>query len=224
LLATAVQQSRSLSDKRAESYALGQLGEVYEHGQLGEVYEQTQQLKAAIDLTQQALLLAQSINASDIAYRWQWQLGRLLKAQGDPKSAIAAYTEAVNNLQSLRTDLVAINSNVQFSFRESIEPVYRQLVGLLLESEVGSQPSQSNLIAARKVIESLQLAELANFFRENCLTAKPVQIDQIDPQAAVIYPIILEDRLEVVVSASVLLGTLSFSGKLALKNLQDFRF
>ncbi len=191
LLATAVQQANILGDLRAESYALGQLGTVYEN---------TKQFSEAIKLTQQALLKAQSINAPDIAYRWQWQLGRLLKAQGDTKGAIASYTEAVNNLQSLRTDLVAINSNVQFSFRESVEPVYRELVGLLLRSQPGTQPSQENLIAARKVIESLQLAELANFFRENCLTAKPVQIDQVDKSAAVVYPIILEDSLEVVLS------------------------
>jgi CHAT domain-containing protein len=50
------------------------------------------------------------------------------------------------------------------------------------------------------VIESLQLAELDNFFREACLTARPELIDRVDPQAAVIYPIILPDRLEVILS------------------------
>jgi CHAT domain-containing protein len=153
----------------------------------------------AIDLTQQALNLAQMINAPEITNKWQWQLGRLLKAQGDHTSAIAAYTEAVNTLKSLRSDLVAINPDIQFSFRESVEPVYRQLVGLLLESEGGSQPSQDNLKQAREVIESLQLAELDNFFRENCLDVKQ-QVDQIDEKAAVIYPILLDDRLEVILS------------------------
>jgi CHAT domain-containing protein len=53
-------------------------------------------------------------------------------------------------------------------------------------------------------MESLQLAELDNFFQEPCSPpiAKPVQIDKIDKSAAVIYPIILEDRLEVIVSQS----------------------
>lgn len=44
-------------------------------------------------LTQQALLLTQAINALDIAYCWQWQLGRLLKEQGDIPGVIAAYTK-----------------------------------------------------------------------------------------------------------------------------------
>lgn len=187
LLATAVQQARSIGDKRSEAYALGNLGALY---------EQTQQWSNAQELTEKALLLAQAINAPDIAYRWQWQLGRLLK-QRDISGAIAAYTQAVDTLQSLRSDLVVINSDIQFSFRESVEPVYRELVSLLLQP---SNTNQQNLVQARQVIESLQLAELDNFFREACLDTKLAQIDQVDPQTAVIYPIILGDRLEVILS------------------------
>jgi CHAT domain-containing protein len=205
LLANAVQQARSLNDARAESYALGTFGTLY---------EQTRQWDNAQELTQQALILAQIINAPDIAYQWQWHLGRQLKAQGDiddskseavgssrkHKAAIAAYTEAVNTLSYLRKDLVSINTDVQFSFRESVEPVYRELVELLLQSPQGGEPSQTNLKQARELIESLQLAELENFFREACLTAQPVQVDQINPQTAVIYPIILPNRLAVILS------------------------
>ncbi|MGK7898369.1 MAG: CHAT domain-containing protein, partial [Xenococcus sp. (in: cyanobacteria)] len=49
-------------------------------------------------------------------------------------------------------------------------------------------------------IESLQLAELENFFQEACLDVTPKQIDEIDVTAAVIYPIILRDRLAVILS------------------------
>jgi len=200
ILATAKKQAEELGDQRAQSYALGYLGQVY---------EQTQQGSEAQALTEKALLLAQSSNAPDIAYLWQWQLGRLLKVQaGEGKannsaytSAIAAYKESINTLNSLRNDLVATNLDLQFSFRESVEPVYRQLVELLLQPSLGQGGvSQENLQQARQVIESLQLAELDNFFREACLTARPELIDRVDPQAAVIYPIILPDRLEVILS------------------------
>lgn len=186
-LAKAIQTARILKDTRAESYSLGQLGEVY---------QKNQQWETAEDLTKQALLLAQQINASDIIARWQSNLGKIFKQKGDIPKAIVAYTEAVNNLKSLRSDLVAINPDVQFSFQESVEPVYRQLVGLLL----GINPSQSDLEKAREVIEALQLAELDNFFREACLDVKVQRIDSIDPTAAVIYPIILPERLAVIVS------------------------
>lgn len=191
LLAEAVKQAQSLEDKRAESYA---------EGTLGWVYEQTGQYADAKELTEKALFIAQGINASDIGYQWQWQMGRLLKGKGDVKGAIPYYSEAIKSLQSLRSDLVTINPAIQFSFRESVEPVYRELVELLLHTEGKSEPPPDNLKQARFVIESLQLAELDNFFRQACLVAK-VDIDQVaeqDQTAAVIYPIILPDRLEVI--------------------------
>ncbi|MBN3905586.1 MAG: CHAT domain-containing protein [Nostoc sp. NMS1] len=188
-LSVAIEQARNLEDKRTESYATGVLGGVY---------EQTQQWTDAQNLTQQALLMAQAIDAKDIAYRWQWQLGRLLKVREDIKGAIEAYTEAVGNLQALRSDLVAVNSAVKFSFREEVEPVYRQLVDLLLQSQGNSQLSFENLEKASNTIELLQIAELENFFRNNCLNAQ-IRNPKKDPTAAIVYPFILPDRLEVIV-------------------------
>ncbi|NMF62669.1 hypothetical protein DP115_07715 [Brasilonema octagenarum UFV-OR1] len=200
-LATAVQEVRTLGDRRAESYALGTLGNLY---------ESTHQWISAKNLTKQALSLAQSINADDIAYQWYWQLGRIFcqgtqpcTSTGNLQNATSAYAEAVKTLQSLRSDLVAINQDVQFSFRENVEPVYRQFVELLLTpspQSSGGEPSQKNLKQAREVIEALQLAELDNFFREACVNARPVQIYQIDRQAAVIYPIILPNKFAVILS------------------------
>ncbi|HAZ43088.1 MAG TPA: hypothetical protein DDW76_26480 [Cyanobacteria bacterium UBA11369] len=187
ILANAANEAKNLANPRAESYALGRLGGLY---------EQTQQWDAAKSLTQQALILAQQIRAGEIAYLWQWQTGRLLKLTGDKNKAVSSYADAVNTLQSLRQDLAAVNQDVQLSFRESVEPVYRELVDLLLQNN----PNQPQLQQARLTIEGLKLAELANFFREACLDVQPRQIDQIDPTAAVIYPIILSDRTEVILS------------------------
>jgi CHAT domain-containing protein len=193
LLATAIQQSRNLGDKRAEAYGLLNLGGLY---------EQTQQLSEAQKLTQQALMLAQASNAPDISYRASWQLGRLFKAQKDIKGAIAAYDAATETLQSLRSDLVAVNQDVQFTFRESVEPVYRQSVELLLQSQQG-EPDAKTLDKARQRMEALQLAELDNFFREACLQGQKVPIDRVvdqdNPTAAILYPIILPDELQVIV-------------------------
>ena len=186
-LQQAIEQAVSLKDTRAESSAWGTLGHYY---------EQQQQRSKAKAVTEKALTLAETINARDISYQWQWQLGRILKDEDLLQGAIAFYTAAVDNLQYLRSSLVAINTDAQFSFRESVEPVYRELVSLLLDIN----PDRKQLQQARNVIESLQLAELENFFQEACLDAEPKQIDRIDATAAVIYPIILSDRLEVILS------------------------
>jgi CHAT domain-containing protein len=196
LLATAIQQAHDLGDRRAESYALGNLGMVY---------EQTKQWDHSQKLTQQALNLALGVNAPDIAYRWHWQLGRVLKRQGAIPQAILEYDAAVTELRSLRSDLVAVNREVQFSFRESVEPLYRESVELLVQSQNGA-PTEQNLNKARQQIEALQLAELDNFFREACLDSRTVLLDKIidqdNPTAAVIYPILLPDHLEVIVKIS----------------------
>jgi CHAT domain-containing protein len=190
LLSVAIKQAKSLEDKRTESYAIGVLGGVY---------EQTKQWTDAQNLTQQALLVAQDIDAKDIAYRWQWQLGRLLEVKGDTKGAIAAYTEAVNYLQALRYDLARVNSQVKFSFRDEVEPVYRELVQLLLQPQGNSQLNPKNIEKASETIELLQIAELDNFFRNTCLNAR-IQAKKIDQTAAVIYPFILPNRVEIIVN------------------------
>ncbi|GAB1542512.1 hypothetical protein NUACC21_51860 [Scytonema sp. NUACC21] len=186
ILATAIQQAKELGDSHTLAYALGSLGNIY---------EKTEQWSEAEKLTQQALQLAQQTNAAEIAYRWQWQLGRVLKAQGKTTGAIAAYKGAVATIKSLRADLAVANPDVQFSFRSAVEPIHRQLVGLLVKS---NQPD--NLKEARDVIENLQLVELDNFFREACINGNIAQVDRVDQRAAVIYPILLEDELAIIAS------------------------
>jgi CHAT domain-containing protein len=186
LMAVTVKSAQQIQDTQAEAYALHQWGKLY---------RRTKQLSQAQELTQKSLNIARQLQAEDIIAQSAWQVGQLYKEQGDRPEAISAYTEAVKALKSIRGDLVAVNPDVQFSFRESVEPVYRELVGLLLDQ----QPSQAALMQARDLIEALQVAELDNFFREACLD-RSQQIDQVDPNATVIYPIILPDRLAIILS------------------------
>ncbi|WP_333149905.1 MULTISPECIES: CHAT domain-containing protein [unclassified Microcoleus] len=208
--AKAIALARDLGDFRATAYALGNLGTVY---------EKNQQWLEAQQCTEQALLLSQNVqlNAPDLAYEWQSQLGRIRwNGAKDVDGAIAAYTAAFNTLQSLRNDLVPISRDGQFDFRDRVEPVYRELVDLLLQD---NQPSQENLKQARSVIEALQVAELDNFFRDACVVVnKSEEIDRIadkyDPTAAVIHAIILKDRLAII---------LKLPGKTSLEYRQTYQ-
>jgi CHAT domain-containing protein len=211
LLVQSVQQAQTLDDKRAQAYAIGHFGGLY---------EKTGQLSQAQYLTQKALILTEGIHASDIAYQWQAQLGRVLKKQGKIEGAIAAYQEAVNSLNSLRQDLVGLNNpDASFFFRDDVEPVYRELVDLLLQpastaiNRAGTKQEQKdktqevkslqdNLIQARQVVQDLQVAELENFLRCSLPNAKGLSIDKVVDQnnlnAAIIYPIVLDERLEII--------------------------
>ncbi|WP_332957692.1 CHAT domain-containing protein [Microcoleus sp. AR_TQ3_B6] len=211
--AKAIKLARDLGDLRATAYALGNLGEVY---------EQNQQWLEAQQCTEQALLLSQDVklNSPDLAYQWQWQLGRIRRdgEEKDIEGAIAAYTAAFNTLQSIRNDLVPISRDGQFDFRDKIEPVYRELVDLLLQE---NKPSPGNLKQARNVIEALQVAELDNFFREACIQPQEVNIDNIDKESAVIYPIILKNSLEVIIKLPGLEELKHYRTKIDSKIVKD---
>jgi CHAT domain-containing protein len=214
ILVAARQEAERLQDVRSQALVLQEQGQLYQH---------TQQLSTAQNLTRQALNLSQSINASEISYQVAWQLGRILKEQDKTEAAIAAYWQAYEDLKSVRGDLVGTNPDVQFSFRERVKPVYRELVDLLLQasaSETASTQKQQELLKpnldklidsqqdklkkAREVLDALQVAELQNYFQQACEDVK-LELDNVvtreaekGQKAAVIYPIILEDRLEII--------------------------
>lgn len=195
LLQRAIRQAQELRDRRSESYGWGYLGHWHEY---------KRQWSIATQDTQNALSLAQTLDADELLYQWQWQQGRIARAQGNVQQAIDQYSNAVNNLQNLRQEIVAITRDVQFSFRDQIEPVYRDLVGLLvapatLENQ-SAKGSQAALEKARQILENLQLAELNNFFSEPCIESIPQSLDTLDPTAAILYPIILPDQLAIILS------------------------
>jgi len=187
ILNLAIAAAETLGDRRGLSYGWGTLGRLY---------ELNDNLEKARQLTEKALFIAKGINAPEIAYQWEWQLGRIYKQQQNRKQAILAYSHAKDNLDFLRRDLIANSSQIRFNFRETVEPLYRELADLLLQPEA----TQADLQLARETIEALQLAELDNFFKDACLDAQPVRIDAIDRNAAIFYTIILEDRLEIILA------------------------
>ncbi|MEM9541581.1 MAG: tetratricopeptide repeat protein, partial [Cyanobacteria bacterium P01_E01_bin.42] len=147
----------------------------------------------AEDLSQGALYLAQSGETPHIGYRWEWQLGRLSAAQEQTEKAIAFYEKAKNTLDRVRKDLLAINSDVQFNFRDNIEPIYRSLVDLFLQED--------RIEDALKSIDLLKLSELENFLQcdlSQSLQVAEKAIDRVDPNAVFVYPVILKDRVEVI--------------------------
>ena len=221
LLSTAIQQARKFKDKQAEALALTHLAKLYELQSQKENLtkkDRVDNLSQAKIFTEQALMLLNNLNFDkrQILYRNRHQLGRILRDSENIEGALTSYAEAWNILKSLRADLVNSADN-QFSFRQNVEPVYREFIDLLLQAESSKinfkklgllnnittvySSNQENIPfnIARLVMESLQLAELDNFLQDPCLPPieKLVQIENIDQEAVVIYPILLKDRLEV---------------------------
>ncbi|MFP4006868.1 MAG: CHAT domain-containing protein, partial [Spirulinaceae cyanobacterium] len=193
-LAKVVRETDVLGDNRLKSQAMGQLAALYEqNGQWTEAYE----------LTVTAIASAGEVQADDLLYRWEWQLGRLLKKQGNVE-AITAYEEAVKTLDKVRSNILTINTDVQFSFRDNVEPIYREYVELLLANANSTKPNQENLRQATEAIDALQLAELENFLRcQLSPLAAKVQLNKVqDETAAIIYPIVTKNGLAMILETS----------------------
>jgi CHAT domain-containing protein/Tfp pilus assembly protein PilF len=190
--------AQRISDLRAMSYARGYLGHLYE---LEHRYEE------ALQLTRQAVFAAQQVQAPESLYRWQWQTGRLLNALGQLDAAITAYERAVDTLQSLRTELPRTYGGSRLSFREEFGSLYFERVDLLLRRADALQehdPLYPTLLQqARITVERFKVAELREYFQGDCMGAlqpRETSLDEISQQAVVVYPILLPDRLELLVS------------------------
>lgn len=115
--------ARQLDDGRSVTYALGYLGRLY---------EAEQRSQEALRLTRQAIVAAQRAHVPEALYQWQLQAGRLLTGLGDINAAIASYTQAVETLQAIRSELPRRYGRPETLFRSSVGQVYLDLVDLLL--------------------------------------------------------------------------------------------
>ncbi|NEP45997.1 MAG: hypothetical protein F6K35_45055 [Okeania sp. SIO2H7] len=77
-LQRAIAQAEALQDERAIAYATGTLGQWY---------ETQQNWSLARALTHMAIQKAQAIQAADISYQWQWQMGRIIQAEADDNAS-----------------------------------------------------------------------------------------------------------------------------------------
>jgi len=193
----AIGVAENIKDPRTTSFALGYLGNLYE-GQ--------HRYREALQLTRRAVFAAQSINASESLYRWHWQTGRLLKSLGKIDDAISAYRRSVYTLQSIRQEICFCYVNPESSFRSTAASMCFELVDLLLQhADTLSERDlyEPYLIEAREVIELLKIYELRDYFEDDCVGAARsvvTNLDAISQTAVVIYPILLQDRAELLVS------------------------
>lgn len=200
LVQLAIATAQAIGDRRSESFALGTLG----HG-----YECRQDYAEAMQWTQQARWAAeQDLRSSDSLYLWEWQAGRILKAQGKDQEAIALYEQSIHTLEAIRGDLLVANQDAQFNFRDTVDPLYRELIALRLNQESvpptfkAAIATKENVDAVLRQFDSLKLAELQNYFGDDCIIA-PLNDDasslvQADPSTALFSSIVLENKTAII--------------------------
>lgn len=187
----------SLGDPRVQSYAWGYLGTLL---------EKERRYEAALDFTRRAAFAAQKGNVPESSYRWQWQTARLLKASGKEDEALAAYNRAVAILTPIRYEYSVGYQGRHHSFRDSVAPLFAELEDTLLRRAALAQtPDQTQqlLVQVRDTVEASRIAELQDYFRDDCVAEARARRGASDPlprNTAVLYPIMLADRLELLVN------------------------
>lgn len=174
-------------------------------GNLAQLYVDQKRYDDALRLNRQAIETAQSIEAHDLLLDLEWRLGRVSKIQQHIPEAIIAYQLAVDHIEAIRHDIPVEYHNGRSSFREILEPVYLGLADLLLTQ--AKQQSGENKTAllrrARETVELIKQSELEDFMGGRCAvhSSKKALLETIEPTTAILYPILLPDRLELLVSS-----------------------
>lgn len=197
MLQEAATTAEHQGDRRTLSYALGYLGHLY---------ETEFRMDEALQLTRQALFAAQSADAPESLYRWQWQLGRQLAATGQLDNAIVSYRQAASTLQPIRAEVEQASSMEATAGQETVRPLYFELADLLLQRASRAdddKAAEADLFGARDAIEAYKTAELRDYFKDDCVDSvrsRLTTFDRLSPDTAVIYPIMFGSRLELLIS------------------------
>jgi CHAT domain-containing protein/Tfp pilus assembly protein PilF len=189
--------AEAIGDLRALSYA---------SGYLGTLSEDEKRYEEALKLTHRANFAAQQVHAPESLYLWQWQAARLLTVLGKREDGISAYRNCIYTLQSIRHEMSTCYGSPQISFRETVEPIYFGFVDLLLQQAASMEKREQYeplLMEARESVELLKVAELRDYFQDECMGAARSRItplDTVSRTAVVVYPIVLPDRIELLLS------------------------
>ncbi|MCP4696554.1 MAG: CHAT domain-containing protein, partial [Gammaproteobacteria bacterium] len=193
LLAEAHLLAVQRQNKRLMAYAKGYLGELYAR----------QQRTEALQLAREAIFLSQEF--PEILYRWEWLLGRILQVRGDLDGALKAYRQAQAHLHPIRTRLSIGQRDARGLFHEHIRPVYFSLADVLLQQAAEAPPEDKAALLKQAVatLEKLKAAELEDYFQDACLSnarAEMKKIERPDLHTAFLYPVMLPDRTELLLS------------------------
>ena len=178
-------QAAELSVSAAAQVELARLSQV-----LGEQ-------QAALAAAEQAMRAAQTVGRDDLIFRAAWRQGRILRGDGATADALKAFRVAFAGLRRIREDTGRTYVGGSSVFRRRYGAFHQEFVDLLTGAPINER--QPLLVEARAVMEDLKIEEVEDYFQQRCVadSSDLVRSDALGGGAAVLYPIILPDRLEV---------------------------
>lgn len=207
-LHAAKSDAAAAGDALLEAQATGALGELYgfSEDRLDEAILLTEQ---AVGITEEAIRRDPASWRGHLLFRWQGQLARLYELKGERGRAYAAYGQAEQSIEQRRPVFASERLDRAFgelSPRSFVEPILMNYARFLLSLEPGDPllpPGAQPAILARDVVERIRRIDLDEFFEEMCVAnidQSATQPDLIAPNTAVLYPIVFDDRIEIVLT------------------------
>jgi CHAT domain-containing protein len=196
VFALAAERAQALGDETAAAYAWGYLGELYtREGRRAE----------ATELARRALAAASRAERPEAVYRFADRVGDALEREGNLPGAARTYALAVASLERLRGGAVlTARAHAELDSAFPAQDVTRKLVDVQLRQARQSAPATRSALLrqARAQLEFTSRRDIRDFFQDECLALEQsTALDEVS-DALVVYPIFLDDRVELLVSSS----------------------
>lgn len=212
----------NIKDKLALSYA---------YGGIGSFLEKSKKYQEASFYTNKAIFFGQAASSDDALMRWHWQSGRLVRQRNDIGKAISEYETASYYMRKSLENNDDDCSGSIYSLRNLSSRFYLELTNLLLKKASGIKDENERQKVLGQAVKSTELyknAELQDYFKDECVTAlesKIEGVDNISDDAAVLYPIVLSDRIELIMSCKgrFLQHTVPVDSATLSENIRNYR-
>jgi CHAT domain-containing protein len=173
---------------------------------LAQLYETQGRYAEAQQINQEASQLAAGLALGQVEalqVRLDWRSGRLHQRLGDDPLALAAYMRAARHLEAIRQDLPIDDEAGKSTYQTLLKPIFVNLLDLMLKDLDGLAPSDQSA-RMTSVLDALELthqAEMQDYLGDRCAveSIRGGSSAPLEAGVAVIYTLVLKDRLEVIV-------------------------
>jgi len=189
ILSAAYRDASSARDAASLANALGLLGEL----QLSR-----NDARGASTTLERAIAAARAVPDDPWRFRWSWKRGLALRATGEREAARANLQEAVELAEAAKSRRTLGRFSTSTLARD-YRRAYLDLADELLRGDAGPD----DLARARATMELSRTAEIEDFFRDPCVAARSAanpQPEALDETAAIVHPLLFDDRIELLVS------------------------
>jgi len=216
-----LEQARRLLTPAGASRAL-----VEDLDALAQLYEDQGRAEDALHLTREGLATGNSLppaSTADLVINLEWRQGRLLRAARQDDLALAAYQRAVDQIEAVRQDIPIEYEDGRSSFQATLGPIYLGLVDLMLGAadKPATAAQDARLRRTIAVVELIKQTEMQDFLGDRCVveSTHPAGDQKLPARTAVLYPILLPDRVELLLDTDA--GLVRKSVKVSAATVQS---